>query len=163
MKMDCMYSDCCYRNVKDTSQYQEKVNHEAESSWYVKEALSQINEHQPLPDENDFIAFWNKNYQSYYEHNVNRRSSCFANSSEESQACNELDKVLTHVPPLPSYLRTIDGKKMSFIMIATTSDEGTIIGDLNKVLNETEFQAFPLSFEQPMDHTLEGMDEHVKS
>ncbi|CAB3985974.1 Hypothetical predicted protein [Paramuricea clavata] len=151
--MDFIFSDCYHWNVQDISQPQNNVNQETGTSSYAREALTQVKENQPLPDENDFIEFWNRNYQNYYEHSERKQSSCLGNNSVERNDFGELDEILNHVPRLPSYMQGTEGKKMNFIMIATTLDKKTITENLEKTLDKTKFQALPLSFEaQTMEH-----------
>lgn len=156
-KMDFIFSDCCHWNVQDISQPQNNVNQETGTFSYAREALTQVKENQPLPDENDFIEFWNRNCQNYYEHSESKQSSCLGNNSVERNDFGELDEILNHVPRLPSYLQGTEGKKMNFIMIATTLDKKTITENLEKTLDKTKFQALPLSFEvQTMEHIFDG-------
>jgi hypothetical protein len=46
--------------VGDIVQFQNIVNQETENFSYASEALTQVNDNQRLPDENDFMEFWRK-------------------------------------------------------------------------------------------------------
>ncbi len=159
MKMDLILSDCCYTgNVGDIVQFQNIVNQETENFSYASEALTQVNENQRLPaDENDFMEFWRKNYKNYYEQSERKQDSCVESNSVERKDFNELDEILNHAPRLPSYLKMIGGKKMNYIMIATTLDERTIVENLERTLDRTESQVLPLPFEvQSMEDIYDG-------
>ena len=156
MTMDFILSDCCYKSVGDIIQPQNNGNQETENCCFVREAFK-VNENQPLPDENEFMNFWNKNYQNYYE-NIKRNHDLYIRSNgADRKDFNELDEILNHVPRLPSHLQGIGGKKMNFIMVATTLDETTIVEKLQRTLDKTESHTLPLSFKvQSVEHINDG-------
>ena len=150
MKMDLIFSDCWYRNLEHISQSAAQRNVTQESFPYEREAftqLSQVNENQPVfENESDFIAFWNKNCLNHREQCETKQTSNSEHNSRERSGFNDLDEILNHVPCLPSNLKNIKGKEMNFVMIATSMDTRTMVENLENILDKTEFQALPLSF-----------------
>ena len=150
MKMDLIFSDCWYRNLEHISQSAAQRNVTQESFPCEREAftqLSQVNENQPVfENESDFIAFWNKNCLNYREQCETKQTSNSEHNSRERSGFNDLDEILNHVPCLPSNLKNIKGKEMNFVMIATSLDTRTMVENLENILDKTEFQALPLSF-----------------
>lgn len=145
--MDLIFSDCWYRNVEHISESTAQSNVTQESFPYEREAFTQVNKNQPLfENESDFMAFWNKNYLKYNEQCEREQASNAENNSQKRSDFNDLDEILNHVPCLPSSLKNIRGKEMNFVMIATSLDTRTIMENLETILDKTDFQALPLSF-----------------
>lgn len=148
---------CVYMYMDKMFRGNNNVNyHQTETCSYTTLASREM--YQPLPaDESDFLEFWNKNYQNCHACSEKGQRPCLLeNDIVDENGLQQLDEILNHVPPLPSYLREIGEKKVNFIMIATTLDERSLLNHLENTLAITDFQAFPLTFEE---HTFQDIYE----